>query len=66
MPEASKILLTEIKLTKNKAFFLNGNIKHHGALSLLDNRKPAKHVSVLTFCCSYKGKAKIPTQQVKS
>lgn len=51
-----------IQVTK-KHFFLNGNIEHLGALSLSDNRKPVKHVSILTFCCSYKVKTKIPTEQ---
>lgn len=44
-------------------FFLNVNIEHLGALSLSDNRKQVKHVSILTFCCSYKVKIKIPTEQ---
>lgn len=51
-----------IQVTK-KHFFLNGNIEHLGALSLSDNRKPVKHVSTLTFCCSYKVKTKTPTEQ---
>ena len=57
--------IIRIKVTKKLGiFFLNGNMKHHGTLSLFDNRKPVKHVSILTFCCSYKGKTNIPTEQV--
>lgn len=57
-------LLIELRLLKNISFFLNGNIKHHGALSLFDKRKPVRHVSILTFRCSYKDKTKFLTEQL--
>lgn len=57
--------INRIKVTKKiKDFFLNGDIKHHGVLLLFDNRKLVRHVSILTFCCSYKGITKFPTEQV--
>lgn len=57
--------INTIKITKKKKYFLlNGNIEHHSILSLFDNRKPVRHVSILTFCCSYKSITKFPKEQV--
>lgn len=66
MPEVSKIILIQLRLLKKKKkkyFLLNGNIEHHSILSLFDNRKPVRHVSILTFGCSYKIITKFPKEQ---
>lgn len=64
MPEVSKIILIQLRILKKNYFFLNGNIEHHSILSLFDNRKPVRHVSILISCCSYKSITKFPKEQV--
>lgn len=50
MQEVKQNNINRIKVTKKiRHFFLNSNIKHHGVLTLFDNRKPVRRVSVLTF-----------------